>query len=832
MKRLLVFFSIICFAVILTACGGVKVSFEQEEITIMVGDEKVLEPTLSDETLDLEWASSDDEIVSVDQTGKITGIAIGEVNITVTVKDKKASASIKIKVIEYDAEISFDKESVNVALGTTLTLVPVVTPARELTFSWSTDKENVATVDQTGKVTPVAVGTAVITASARGKSASITVNVVVPDPNNIIIKGYDSTIVKALESLQLEADVVPNLAIQGVDWSSSDETVATVSETGLVNFVGVGQVTITVASKVKPDVLNTVTFVVGVPDPVSITVTAEDDVTEIAVFEGVLMTATVEPELAVQTVTWSVSDTSIGQINANGYFTGLSEGTVTVYATSTEDETVVGSLEITVYVPDPESITVTGEHSVLMVDEEMTLSFVITPAAAHQTATFESSDEEVVTVDADGKVVAVGKGEAVITVTSTVDNTVSATYNIKVVEKITDFDVSFILVDQNLEAERFSTITVDSHELIVGLNALTDIAAAFELIEDGTTVYIKAGEYASKVTVDANNVTILGPNADVNPVPDPDVREEEAIISNIITLGEIENLVIKGLKFTGPGQIYSMSPLKNLVFENLYFIDSTVDPAQGVLYLGIRGEEPINENILVKNSIFHDTRLYGYRGVRINNAKDLTVEGCYFYRYFDAIRLEASENSSWGTNMGIGPGASGVINIVNNVFEDNIQYPIVITKYMADEVNITDNYIGTWEGRAGVYGHINLVNYMKGDYHTVVNILRNEFPYCTEYHDIRLKSNGATADDITFNIHYNIWHNKPYLEPADTPYYDYHIVEHTGVVPINAEFNVFLYEGGPQPEFFTPELVTYEPYFTSVEDLEDFLASLYLVDND
>ena len=38
---------------------------------------------------------------------------------------------------------------------------------------------------------------------------------------------------------------------------------------------------------------------------VSITVTAEDDVTEIAVFEGVLMTATVEPELAIQTVTWS-----------------------------------------------------------------------------------------------------------------------------------------------------------------------------------------------------------------------------------------------------------------------------------------------------------------------------------------------------------------------------------------------------------------------------------------------------------------------------------------------------------------------------------------------
>jgi uncharacterized protein YjdB len=823
MKKLLVFLSILCFAVLLTACDRVKISFEDEEITIMVGDERQLEPVVSDETLVLEWSSSDDDIVDVDGTGKVTGLAVGNAEITVTIKDKNKSAKIKVIVIEFDAEISFDKQSVNVALGSTLTLVPIVTPQKAVTFTWSSSDEEIATVDQTGKVTPLAVGETTITASGRGKSASIKVNVIIPDPTSILIKGYSSTIVKAGTTVQLSADVIPQYAIQGVDWSSSDETIATVDEDGLVTFVGIGDVTITAAAKVKPTVLNTVEFLVGGPDPVSITVTAPDDKTEIAVLEGMLLTATVEPELAAQTVTWSVSDSTVGQVNVNGYFTALKEGTVTVYATSTVDENVVGEIEITVYVPDPESITVTGDYNVLMVDEEMTLSFEVSPATAYQTVTFESSDTDILTVDENGKVKAIAEGEAFITVKSTVDETISVTYEIKVVAKIEEFDKSFLLVDPTLEGERFETITFDSHELILGLNALTDIAAAFALIEDNTTVMIMAGTYTSKVTIKADNVTILGPNADINPVTNLDDREEEAEITNIITLDGVENLVIKGLKFSAQGQIYSYTPLKNLHFENLYYVDSNVNPAEGVLYLGLPGEDDINENILVKNCSFNDTKFLGYRGVRINNAKDLTVEGCYFYMFYDSIRLEGSANSSWGTDMGTGSGASGVLNIRNNVFEDCVQYPIVVSKYMCTEVNITDNYLGTAEGRAGVYGHVNLVNYMKGDYNTVVNILRNEFPFCTEYHDIRLKSNGATNDDITFNVNYNIFHQKPYFEDPD---YCFHVVEHSEGVTVNAKYNIYLYEGGPQPEFFSGD-IEYEPYFTDLDEL-----NAYFVDDD
>ncbi|MCK9537198.1 MAG: hypothetical protein M0R05_06450 [Bacilli bacterium] len=123
MKKFFGFFSLLCLALILVACGGIKLSFEQEEITIMIGDEVVLEPVISDDTLTLEWSSSELSVVKVDDSGKISGISVGSAEITVGVKDKKVSATIKVIVKEYDAELSFDKETVNLALGTSLTLV-------------------------------------------------------------------------------------------------------------------------------------------------------------------------------------------------------------------------------------------------------------------------------------------------------------------------------------------------------------------------------------------------------------------------------------------------------------------------------------------------------------------------------------------------------------------------------------------------------------------------------------------------------------------------------------------------------------------------------------
>src|SRR5690554_341659 len=245
MRKILSFFSIFVLAFILVACGGVKISFEQDEITIKVGDETTLEPINSDESLDLEWSSSQDSVVSVDQEGQIVGLIVGSSEITVTVKDHDVSAVIKVNVEEYDAEISFEDESVNVAMGSFLTLTPIVTPQRSLTFVWESEDEEVATVDQDGKVTPVAIGTTDITASARGKLATIEVNVVYADPSSVPITGYDSVLVKALSEVQLTATVVPEFAQQGVTWSSSDETIATVDSNGLVEFVGVGEVTVT-----------------------------------------------------------------------------------------------------------------------------------------------------------------------------------------------------------------------------------------------------------------------------------------------------------------------------------------------------------------------------------------------------------------------------------------------------------------------------------------------------------------------------------------------------------------------------------------------------------
>ena len=263
------------------------------------------------------------------------------------------------------------------------------------------------TVDSTGKITAVAEGEANITVTLGDKSATIKVVVAKADPASIVIVGA-SSFHKMGTSVQLSAQVIPELAPQGVDWSSSDEDIATVDENGLVQFVGVGDVTITATSKAKNTVSKSVSITVLEPDPTSITVTTETGETEVFLFSYVQMIASVLPAQAQQGVTWSVSDPSIATIGAeSGLLYAANTGTVTVTATSNVDESITGSLELTIVQTPPTQINVEGAYNVIQVEEELQLSTTVIPNLANQDVIFESSDESIATVDESGKIVGV-----------------------------------------------------------------------------------------------------------------------------------------------------------------------------------------------------------------------------------------------------------------------------------------------------------------------------------------------------------------------------------------------------------------------------------------
>ncbi len=808
----------------LVGCGKIELSFESESVTMTVGDTQVLTPIANKEELVYEWTSSNTAVVTV-ADGTLTAVGAGTAVVTVTVPDTEATASITITVNA--VTITFADATMTIAIDQQVTLTPTVVPAQAMSYTWTTSDATVATVAN-GVVTGIAVGTATITASGKGGSDTIAVTVVLPDPTHVAITGAAES-AKVGDTLQLAATILPSKASQAVVWSSSNTDLATVSPAGLVTFLAIGSVTITATSQALNTMTATAVIAIGAPDPETLVVTGTAGAVSVILSETLQMLSVVSPDLANQGVVWTTSDNLVATIDANGLLTALKVGTVTVTATSAVLNTVSGSLEITVILPDPVNVVISGPESVIQIEETVQLSSVVTPLHASQEVTYTSADPLIASVDANGLVTGVAEGTVIITVTSTALNTIFASYSVKVVAKLGVIDYSKILVDANMTAERYSTVTVGAVDYIAGVTAFTTLAPAFAKVVDGSIVTILAGTYTEPVAINVNNVTVLGPNEAINPVTDLEDRLPEAELTAKLTLGQVENIVIKGIKISGSAQIYSASALNNITVQNVLAYDSMVPAAEGVLFFSSKVDTDLIENVQVLDSSFNDTKNQGYRGVRINNAKNLIIQGCYFYRFFDSIRLEGT-NTTYDAN-GVGPGVNGTLLIENNEFEMNIQYPIYIGRYSAIKVDILNNEIGVDPTGTGVFGLTNMVGFAPetGAAKTVVNIMYNNFVYNSAWHDVRFKYGTATAETLEINVNFNKFNEGVCIDPVDGAC-DY-ISKGSDAASvnniINGQFNYFAV-APVASEFLGLNASGFAPYYTTLEAYEDAVSGLYV----
>lgn len=196
------------------------------------------------------WNTTSDK-VTVSSTWLVTPVAVGEdIAVTATSWAVSASAVIKVEKVAVSS-VAITEESITLAPDAEQTLTLTVSPSDAYiqTVTWESSDENVATVDETGKVTAVAVGTATITVTSTDddtKTDTCTVNVAIP----VESVALDESSITLTEwwTQQLTATISPNDATdQTVIWSSSDETVATV-EGGLVTALAEWTATITVTS--------------------------------------------------------------------------------------------------------------------------------------------------------------------------------------------------------------------------------------------------------------------------------------------------------------------------------------------------------------------------------------------------------------------------------------------------------------------------------------------------------------------------------------------------------------------------------------------------------
>ena len=203
-------------------------------------------------------------------------------------------------------------------------------------------------------------------------------------------------------------------------WSSSDETVATVDQTGLVTAVGGGEAEITAA--VEDGELSAVCAVrVAVPAE-GVTVPKTLDLVVNGEASGALKAAPAPQDATEVAFTYESADPAIATVDEKGTVTAVANGETEITTTLTqtgaegEPDTVRTGTTRVVVTTKVESLTFDKGEGALTIGNSTTMKVSVLPeTASNQTVTWKSSDESVATVDADGKVKAVKAGTATIT---------------------------------------------------------------------------------------------------------------------------------------------------------------------------------------------------------------------------------------------------------------------------------------------------------------------------------------------------------------------------------------------------------------------------------
>lgn len=177
------------------------------------------------------------------EAGIITANTLGTARITV------GESSTLVTVCSEAPSIAFTKESIAIGPGLTVQLQTVTNhPVKQQVF-YSVSDENIVTVDESGKLTALAEGTATVTAAlSNGATATQTVTVL-PLVDSISISFPYSAKVKIGGSKQLTATAAPASSPEKLIWASSDTSIATVDQNGLVKGLKKGNVTITCTSE-------------------------------------------------------------------------------------------------------------------------------------------------------------------------------------------------------------------------------------------------------------------------------------------------------------------------------------------------------------------------------------------------------------------------------------------------------------------------------------------------------------------------------------------------------------------------------------------------------
>jgi len=200
---------------------------------------------------EITWSSSDDAVATVDDTGLVTGVDEGSA--TITAEAGGVSATAAVTVAGTVAEVVVSPASFSILEGDTQQLTAEAKDANGnvlvRAFTWSSSDETVATVDANGLVQALLPGAATISATAEAATGTSAADIgaritsVAVSPATFDVVAGEEFLLTAVAYDTRGDPVVTDFV-----WTSSDESIATVDENGVVTGVDDGSVTITAAA--------------------------------------------------------------------------------------------------------------------------------------------------------------------------------------------------------------------------------------------------------------------------------------------------------------------------------------------------------------------------------------------------------------------------------------------------------------------------------------------------------------------------------------------------------------------------------------------------------
>lgn len=335
----------------------------------------------------------------------------------------KLASRIREEVMPEKVEIVTDISAVKI--GQTIQLQANVIPsnAKFKEVEWSVGDSKIAEITENGLLTANAVGSTEIIATVKNTNVRNAHPLVVhPIPVERITIASQKLFLPLDTVYTIGASVFPdNATDKTLEWSSNDESVATVDESGKVTSRGLGVCTITVKPKDGSDVSNC--CIVTVEPRVATSISFDKTEWRGKVGSTFQLTATIMPESTTdKSLMWRSTNRDVATVDKNGVVTTCGVGVANIIAMTVNDKSasckvVVEETPVTRVLIDRAALGITGDNLELNVGATKTIISTVEPEdATDKTLYYESSSSEVVKVDAYGKIRALLPGEAVITV--------------------------------------------------------------------------------------------------------------------------------------------------------------------------------------------------------------------------------------------------------------------------------------------------------------------------------------------------------------------------------------------------------------------------------